>query len=344
MTILTTAVDPFSQQLLQFQQDMEYVDSVDERTYALSPRSEPYNLGSIINPRDSLSTSRFTGGTFDVEIRDTQLEFSMEAAILSGLSQPKELLRQQSGVSCPTDNCTWPTFPTLGVCHKCSDLTDQLGKVPDLGDFFNMMWGDDPEVEPGSTRIDIENAAAFALPNGHFLANVNGCSGDQLSCNPGVTVDDQDMYAMTAYSTGNWNKTITFRDVHTLIRSMSVKYLDGGKLRILEEESQGDDTEAKVWRVWSQAPLTATECALYFCIKEIDTRVVGNQVQENATEAKDWRRVFVEDVDFEVSPLLEFIANATEANATGKVQRDLLMDHTGLDGVTTTYMADSSSY
>lgn len=351
MAVLTLAVDPFSQQLLQLQQDIVYVDGLDDEVFALRPRVNAYTLGNIVNPMDNLSTSRSKGALYKAEIRGTQLDFSMEAAILNGLAQSKETVQQQSMAICPTGNCTWNAFPTLGVCHRCSNLTSQLKKVDHFGDFFDVLYDISKEEEEPSHWSVIGNATAFALPNGHFLANVDGCDADDLTCRPNyMNRGEQDAYALTAYSTGDWNKTVSLQDVNTLIQSMSVIYVDGEKLdKMKAENSTSDDDDdgedPYKWQKWPQAPVVATECGVYFCVKEIESRMEGNVLVETATEAENYQRVYgqglIDDYEpSEVSLTLEFVANKTEE----KFQEALRMNYTDATDVTATYEVHEMAY
>lgn len=215
--------------------------------------------------------------------------------------------------------------------------------------FFNMLWEDASENEPLSYRIPIENATAFMLPNGHFLANVNGCVGELDTCRLEALDDFHEQFLMTAYSTGNWNDTVALQQVNTLIRSMSVIYTDGEKLDMMRAEnsssSERNDQGFYEWVVWPNVPVTATECALYFCVKEIQSQMVGNKLVENATEASYQRvhseehsRLFGSDGIFST---LEFVANMTE----DKIQDHLSLNYTSADGSTTTnYVVATNAY
>lgn len=88
-----------------------------------------------------------------------------------------------------------------------------------------MLLGDATEDDIHD-RIAIEKATVFVLPNGHSLENINGCAGDTLSCLPDSPEDSspegRDSYGLAAYSTGNWNKTVSMQDLRRLFQSMSV--------------------------------------------------------------------------------------------------------------------------
>lgn len=93
-----------------------------------------------------------------------QLEQSMQTAILNGIYDPATVIKEQKTTNCSTGACTWPQFQTLGVCHKCNDLTSDLKKIGDFGEVYGAIYED--EYGAG-------NGTAFVLPNGHFLSNIN---------------------------------------------------------------------------------------------------------------------------------------------------------------------------
>jgi hypothetical protein len=292
--LLTIAVDPFSQQLLQLQQNIEYVEKLND-TYATTLRVTDYDGGAIINANASLSTDWTDSDTDDN--RQAVPEFSMQAAILNGLVQSY----QSGGVAtCPTGNCTWEPFDTLAVCHRCADLTDKLEKVDDFGDFFNMMNEDDPD-----SLINVENATAVALPNGQFLANENDWDG--------VRTVNRGRYILTAYSTGDWNKTLSFKNINTLIRAMTVIYLSG-------REFDHDRPSGLLDGPWPEPPVTAMECAAYFCVKTIHTQMKGNVLTEEAKESKNWERDLINPsrefhiLEEEINPSLQFNRTFRDVN------------------------------
>ena len=89
----------------------------------------------------------------------------MEASILDGILRPIRMIDQQQDIRCPTRSCTWPQFDTLGVCHRCSDLTAKLKRVDNFGKVFEVVT-----TNRNETYYQEEDGTAFVLPSGHFLA------------------------------------------------------------------------------------------------------------------------------------------------------------------------------
>lgn len=196
----------------------------------------------------------------------------MQAAILNGLSRSQTMVEQQVPIQCPSGICTWDRFQTLGVCHRCSDLSSDLKRVDGAGKAFEALR----EHEPQNDKND--NATAFFLPDGHLLVNINGCSvsdsADSEHCRLSPNAPESDVLKMTSFGTGSPEKTNRMQDLDTLIWSTSVIHFDG----------RGD---------WPDLlSLRAAECAVYCCIKTIDFKVEGNVIHENVTEAKATRSSF----------------------------------------------------
>jgi hypothetical protein len=233
-------------------------------------------------------------GTFKPE-----LPLSMKAAILAGLSRAPEEVEQEVLVQCPTSNCTWDPFLTLGVCHRCNDVTAKLSRFVDRIDYVRLIDSIDASVGLSSNvnPDDIRRLSitAYSLPNGHFIANGNGCSlfDHSTACSPklegmGDSIAALRTYTATSFGTGNPNKTNTMTDIDTLIWSMSVIYPD---VKRLNRSS-----------LWPDVPLQAMECAIYYCVKNVTSSMEGNRLSESITEVNSvrdpdsWQRFDSEDV------------------------------------------------
>lgn len=211
----------------------------------------------------------------------------MQASILNGFSRSPWEATQEALVQCPTSNCTWDQFATLGVCYRCEDLSSKLKRVGGFGKTLLTIH----DVSYGTKSV---KATAFALPNGHFIANVDGCPLHDYVTNR--CLDEQPLgiysdktYALTSFGTGNPNKTNSMKDINTLIWSMSFIYPDVKYLNYSSIDTSSD-AELNKTLYWPNIPMKAKECSLYYCIKMVDSEVQGNQLFENVTEADRWIR------------------------------------------------------
>ncbi|TDZ30565.1 hypothetical protein CTRI78_v011867 [Colletotrichum trifolii] len=296
LTMLAIGLDPLAQQLIQLEEAVVFTRSSrsENGTLALNSRATSYRMGrSMVTKRQIINSTTYN---YDVA---TNLPLSMEGAVLSGLSRSPWETEQEAMVQCPTSNCTFDTFNTIGICQRCNDVTSDLRRVEDFGQVLLAV------PQPGSSNSrqfagDGIPSTAFALPNGHFLANIDGCppynglfssiAGCKNEQPIGIYSDQK--YSATSFGTGNPNKTVTMRDIDTLLWSMSVIYPDVQALNksasFTPGKSSGQSDDNLVY--WPDVPVKATECALYYCIKQVDSVIEGNQLKESVTEAPGTRR------------------------------------------------------
>ncbi|GKT85721.1 hypothetical protein CT0861_02939 [Colletotrichum tofieldiae] len=287
LTLLAVGLDPLAQQIIQIREGVVYTQTnrVDDGPLALNSATNRYSMGTVIRNQRPILNSTKSEWTVT-----TDIPLSMQGAILSGISKSPWEVEQEALVQCPTSNCTWSQFSTVGICHKCNDITSDLKRVEDFGQVIVAM--------ANTTYADYKvPSTAFALPNGHFIANINGCPpyngrfADCESSQPlGIYSDDR--YTTTSFGTAIPSKTNSMKDVNTLIWSMSIIHPDMEALNKSSGFTPGEsETDSKAGlKFWPDVPLQATECALYYCVKNINSRVEGNQLIENITEATDARR------------------------------------------------------
>lgn len=284
--ILAIAVDPFSQQLVQLESTVQFVDDLWGQK-AVNSRATVYDVGELV-PR--FSTAENSSSSDHKQFMDTRMGLSTEAAILGAFTNGTSIIdiEERAFMSCPTNNCTWPTFDSLGVCHQCSNITSELKRVDNMGSMLNFMYED---INPEPLEDDLyskENGTAYALPNGHFLANVNGYPAP---VSEGCHVDVEDtFYNMTAYSTSNPNLTNTMKDGDSLIWSTSVIY----SYNLIDEtttlEDFDTDNHCRKTTAWPKSPVQAYECGLYYCVKTIDSSVQNGKIQNSIEQSNNAQR------------------------------------------------------
>lgn len=168
---------------------------------------------------------------------------------------------QQLSLSCPSGNCTWPTSETLSVCSVCHDLSDTLQQSKNETSPLQVL------LDGSGGPVSISNLTRYELGNGLWIDN---------------TDDEPPATRMTTYGTGNPAKTASMGDVDTLIWSMSM-------IRVADEDADKN---------WPSAAPLASECAIYYCVKQYDTSVTNGTIMQkasivaNATRASDsWQPV-----------------------------------------------------
>ena len=178
----------------------------------------------------------------------------MQASILDALFIGNKGAGQVNS-QCPTPYCRWPNFRTLGVCYKCNDITSRLARHDNWGTFQQDQY---PEES---------NVSAYFLPNGAYLANVDGTTA-------GVEGGNQDIgYAaqMMGLATGHPNETVSMTSMTTLIWSLSAVYMN----QTIDYEN---------YNSWPNLSVLATECALFYCGLEVSSKFDNNTLTETSHE------------------------------------------------------------
>jgi hypothetical protein len=219
LMVVTLAVNPFMQQLIHYRfRDVE-------QGAALLPVAYDYGPSGV-------------GGFFAANL-------TMKAAAYAGIVSPLDSTFNMTS-SCPSGNCTWPPFQTLGVCSSCTNLTDQIKSVPIAPENFN---GAGP--------------SNFHLPNGFNLTTKE-------------TLNSQGLTHMNVSTTAHmYSETYSTVDDFTL-NNLSIAYTERGSLmidifvlRLRGLSNAGDDV------------IFAQECVLQYCVKNISAVQRNGELIEN---------------------------------------------------------------
>ncbi|CAI7620592.1 unnamed protein product [Penicillium viridicatum] len=268
LILLTVGLDPFSQQLLQLEERIQYTQTHSDpynTPTAYTARAKTYTDGNIMAANTTPSTADPDKNVTTVTM---QLDLPMQAAILNGLAHTADEIRQWAPVQCRAAICNWNQFQSLGVCHRCHDLSSDLKRVNNFGKVFGMVNDGDGE------KYAEKDGLAYVLPNGHFLMNLKGCNMRCTYDSPTIGIAIPKTFYMSSFGTGDPAKTNRMQEINTLIWSMSMIYFDAKRI---------DYSTFK----WPDMPLRAKECALYYCIKTIESKVDDNVIHENTTHEKD---------------------------------------------------------
>ncbi|KAK7536607.1 hypothetical protein IWX49DRAFT_593740 [Phyllosticta citricarpa] len=105
--VAALALDSFTQQIISY--PSRSITAIGPT--ASTPSAYAYDAGIV----------RGSGATFDSDSKDDQ----MQGAIFAGAYG----LSSGSLLQCPTGNCTWDPFVTLGVCSSCLDVTAECDQT-----------------------------------------------------------------------------------------------------------------------------------------------------------------------------------------------------------------------
>jgi hypothetical protein len=223
--VVTLAVNPFMQQLIHYRfRDVK-------QGAALLPVAYDYGPTGV-------------GGFFAANL-------TMKAAAYAGIVSPLETKFNMTS-NCPSGNCTWPAFQTLGVCSSCTNLTDQIKRQTIAAQHFD---GGGP--------------SNFYLPNGSNLT-----TKETLDSRGGLT------YMNVSTTARMYSQTYRTVDDFTF-NNMSVAYADRGSLiidlvalRLRGLSNSGDNITV------------AHECMLQYCVKTISAVQRNGELVE--TEHESW--------------------------------------------------------
>lgn len=235
----------------------------------------------------------------------------MQAAISYGLTHSAEEIMQQSQFTCPSGNCTWGPFESLAVCSVCNNLSEDISTTQ------NTTTKEDIALMPSieaSNAVPIGDVVTFHLRNGHLIDNID-------------TLDTSSPF-MTSYGTGNKNETVSLQEVDDLLWGMSF-------LRVTNQEK----------RPWPKVDLEATECGLYYCVKQYNATVRNGtlfETEKQVTSASRATDSWLPQSDDDTRKLasLEWLDSLNFKDSLSSVQRSDLMlgDHfnlsqTAIDGI-----------
>ncbi|PGH04099.1 hypothetical protein AJ79_07199 [Helicocarpus griseus UAMH5409] len=115
IAVLAMVLEPFMQQLTVYQVEVVYKES------------------------DEASVLRTDNVTYMAQgAGDRQMGVFLEQGVMNAIYNGDSTPRMEP--SCPTGNCTWPAFHSLGICSRCVDMADKvkLEGACTPGDFLEM--------------------------------------------------------------------------------------------------------------------------------------------------------------------------------------------------------------
>lgn len=150
------------------------------------------------------------------------------------------------------------------MCSSCNDLQGHLTRYKNFTTLINVL---DIDQTIGRSTF----GTTLRTDNNLIINNA-----DNITYVPSTgSVPLSGIIYMTTYGTGNASATASFKDNDLLIWSTSI-------LRL--QKIAGPDLE------WPDLPIEATECALYYCIKQYNASVYNGVLYENETTIQNVRR------------------------------------------------------
>lgn len=203
----------------------------------------------------------------------------MKAAIFNGLYAKSALAGPTP--SCPTGNCTFPTFNTLAVCSKCANVTNSVNRTS----YTDVGWSNDTII-PGEVW-----QAVYQLP-GNVHMNISWVGSSETGETP--VIYGQAMTSQTSFDTNEMGKTLF--GVPDPFLSLAILHFSDVDIR------------GTLGGYYNKSKPVAWECVLHLCINTYNLSIVNNQVDMRQisswhdTDANPNRRYIegneIEDYDF----------------------------------------------
>ncbi|RMJ17171.1 hypothetical protein CDV36_003159 [Fusarium kuroshium] len=307
VTILTIALDPFAQQLVQLKQTIKTeTSSVDQASIA---KANNYSLGKIswIRPFSTDDDVGDSSSTYDTlgSVLSVQADLGMEIAIKLSYVNDDAGLGQQVAYSCSSADCEFEPFDSLAVCSRCDDITGHLkDRVVQRNE---SQIAELVQLDP---YLNEKKHTEYYLPNGLYLSNPND----------GQDLPEQDKVYMAMFGTGNPNRTVAMKKMDTLMWAQSFIKIDANLRDAVSlgsegiygadgDDDPGDDGDGQKDDVgnlgsdddigsdddpgfkWPGPKVSAQECALYYCVKQYTAIVRNGTLKENSTTLKSQTRI-----------------------------------------------------
>ncbi|KAF2673193.1 hypothetical protein BT63DRAFT_421358 [Microthyrium microscopicum] len=249
ITILSLAMDPFFQQIVAYpQRPGEFGKSTITRAVKFFTHE---NLEYA------------NGGNYSIS--DESMWSAMESAYFGDGKESK------IDAFCPTSNCQWPEFQTLGVCSKCHDASEllQFGCMPERGEWLT-------QRSTAMLGINQTISTAPVLSCGWFF---NASSEDRMLMSgyvldnttsppsPGEALFIRSLATATPADADNvtyWDRSYYYKN-----ESNALPFWDF--LVVMNKN---------VSSVYLHERPEAAECVLQWCVKNITASVINGEYKE----------------------------------------------------------------
>ncbi|KAI0447474.1 hypothetical protein F4803DRAFT_546361 [Xylaria telfairii] len=249
VTIILLAFEPFFQAILSFDGS---IASSEPALAARIGRSEVFDAGTYFTYHDPVTTMMLPSNeTIVLDGYTSRPDLGMVSALNSGFYNISGVKTQTASFACPTANCTWSPFTTLAICTTCNIVTDHLKRKKKEGENLGGL----PYHGAGLyTNWTINSLPDLNLTNISWEKAVIG----------GSNLLQSQLLAATRLS--NLQHTISFKNLTNMITTVQI-------LKAAEGYIEGD-------AIWDDTSVTATECALYFCVNAYKSSVKQGELEE----------------------------------------------------------------
>jgi hypothetical protein len=265
VTIIMLGFEPLLQAVVSFRGELD--DSGLNLAPALLGWTKKIDSGVYTDYGGAQAFVGLPDGTYMVMTTfQSQADMGMVSSLYNGFNTVDVGFQTSTSYTCPTGNCTWSPFTTLGVCSKCQDVSSHLVK----------------------TTVNGTNLGTVTNPVMYSYGNFTSYSLPYVNL---TNFDTSVRYGTEAYMSAapvlNPGLTIAFQDMDTMISTVGI-------ITAAKAYESGDTD-------WNETTVSATECALYYCANAYQSRV-QNSVLEETTLGSWAERIadsFLPDVNWD---------------------------------------------
>ena len=242
LTLLTLGFDPFVQQLITTpQRDLSF-----EAGSTAVSRASTFNQSALLAIHESINDTLSRLDGFNPYSK-------LQMTVSNGASSQGDI--DDFAISCPTANCTWPSFKSLGVCSTCMNVTEYAKKN------WNCQDGPSHNI---SGSIGNNRTCSYNLPNSAFSYEYEIFSDDSN----GNYTEVAGELRLNIWTTSKQNTS--FSDNTFLLVSLVA----------LENTADLVPGPAR------EQVLEATECALAMCVEEHELLITMGIMSHKVTSTE----------------------------------------------------------
>jgi hypothetical protein len=298
ITIFAMILDPFFEQLVYNTKQWELQASA-----SLIPKVTRYEAMNVKEFREVEVEGNITSTepmiTVDMGIDAIVYKFVFEGGVEE--IQVGNSTRPEIPITCPTSNCTWEPYDTLGVCSKCADVADML--------------------EFGCHRAQFD----WAQNATSYLPYING-----TACGWFFNITSAKPVLMTGYQadpdTLEPLGPVLANRVLPLITNLNRRPIFGGSVNfqnvrnpitdfIVVSSADGPDDEHVLESIFRHEKPRALECILTWCVKTLQSSYSEATYSEtvtktfiNTTEGPfPWHQMIVEPPPVDMPDAVQYI-------------------------------------
>ncbi|KAJ4984176.1 hypothetical protein SVAN01_10347 [Stagonosporopsis vannaccii] len=258
ITLCLMALDPFFQQVVDFPDRWARLD-----TPARIPRTVQY--------RPDFSQVYSESMPYSEEDQDVALVANK--FFYGNGTQPLPFgngTRPDIPLSCPTNNCTWPVYETLGVCSQCADISSYLTN-------YTCIYGTVDWTSNLNGGFNVDGSYPNATMCGYFLNFTNQASimVSGYLLDPTTSNSDEALIMRTIPMISVYEKTPLYGN-----GSINFPHIRNPITDVLII-SAADGSAASVYR--KERPI-AQECVLSWCVKTIQSSYFEGNYTEKIIE------------------------------------------------------------